>query len=100
MKTVNYILRDETNRALRHAGTRIRGRGLPKVVDLAAWRAENLAEPDEPKAGCLPVSAPVRDRGRRPVRRGRLRLLDWAELAATLAVAAAFAALAARVLLF
>ena len=100
MKTVNYILRDGMNRASGVSGPRVRNHGLPKVVDLAAWRAENLAEPDEPNVDRLPVSVPGRRGGRKPVRRARWRLLDWAELAATLAVAAAFAALAARVLLF
>ena len=85
MKTVNCILNREPDR----------GRGLPKVVDLAAWKAENLIDLDTPKADPLPE----RHRDRKPVRRGRRRLLDWAELAATLAVAAVLAALAVRVLI-
>ena len=90
MKTVNYTLTGEPVRASGNAGSR--SRRLPKVVDLAAWRAEHL-EPDEP------ARAPEGDRNRAPVRRRRTAL-DWAELAATLAVTAAFLALAARVLLF
>ena len=69
-----------------------RDRGLPKVVDLAAWRAEHLDEP---------AFVQERHRSRAPARRrSRRTALDWAELAATLAVTAAFIALAARVLLF
>ena len=90
MKTVNFILRDEPERVPGNAGSRARSRGLPKVVDLAAWRAENLDEP---------AFVPERHRSRKPSRRGRWTAMDRAELAATLAVAAAFLALAARVLL-
>ena len=93
MKTVSYIFRSETDRTSGDAGPR--GRDLPKVVDLAAWKAEHLTEPDGPGADDLPARRG--DRG--PVRR-RWTALDRAELAATLAVAAAFLALAARVLLF
>ena len=82
MKNVNNLLRSEPN--------------LPKVVDLAAWKAEHLTEPD----GGLPESAPERREDWRPIRRGRWTTLDWAELAATLAVIVVFLALAARVLLF
>ena len=82
MKTVTYILRGEPARARKD-----------NVVDLAAWRAEHLDEPE---------TAPERYRDRGPVRRRHRRpaTLDWAEMAATLAVAVAFIALAARVLLF
>ena len=93
MKTVNYILRSESDRSL-GAGGRGRPAGRDKVVDLEAWRAEHLAEPDEP------AYTPERRGYREPVRRSHRRLLDRAELAATLAVIAAFLALAARVLLF
>ena len=93
MKTVNYLFESESARTPDNAAPR----DLPKVVDLAAWRAEHRAEPDEPEAGGLPARAPARSRDRKPVR--RRAALDWAELAATLAVAAAFLALAARVLL-
>lgn len=86
MKTLNNILRSEPD--------------LPKVVDLAAWRAEHLAEPDGPEADDLPASPPERCGGRRPARRRGRTALDRAELAATLAVIAAFLALTARVLLF
>ena len=100
MKTVNYMLRDKPDRASGDAGSRVRGRGLPKVVDLAAGRAENLAELDEPTADSLPMDTPRQYRDRKSVRCGRWTALDWAELAATLAVTVAFLALIARVLLF
>lgn len=102
----NRILGSELGRASGDAGFRGRSRGRltgeDKVVDLAAWRAENLVEPDEPEADDLPVSALGQYKGREPVRRSSRRpaALDWAELVATLAVIAAFAALAVRVLLF
>ena len=79
MKTVNYMLRREPSRTVGD-----------KVVDLAAWKAEHLMEPEGPGTG---QARPKR-------RRGRWTALDRAELAATLAVTAAFLALAARVLLF
>ena len=101
MKTVTYTLRSEPDRVSNSAGPRGRRRpaGRDNVVDLAAWRAEHLAELDGPETGGLPASAPERRRCRRPVRR-RWTASDWAELAATLAGTAAFLALAARVLLF
>ena len=89
MKTVTYILHSEPDRASLPIGR-------DKVVDLAAWKAEHQMEPDNSAADSLPI----RRRGRRlPVRRRRWTAADWAELAATLAVTAAFLALAARVLL-
>ena len=105
MKTVYYIFRDELDRAAGGAAPRIRGRGLPagedKVVDLAAWKAENLIAPDEPEAGR--VSALGQYGGRELVRRrhrSSTAAQNRAELAATLAVTAAFMALILRVLLF
>ena len=89
MKTKTYILHRNPDCVPGDAGPR--DRELPKVVDLAAWRAEH---PAEPEAG-LPETAA----GREPVRR-RWTALDWAELTATLAAAAAFVALTVRVLLF
>ena len=84
MKTVTYILNSEPDR----------GRDLPKVVDLEAWKAEHLTEePDEPRTDGLPAR-----RGDREPARRRWTALDRAELTATLAVAAAFLALAVRVL--
>ena len=104
MKTFNYIFRIEPERAAGGAGLisgrRVLPSGEDKVVDLAAWKAENLALPDESEAGGLRASAPERYEGSRPVRRRKLAVQDWVELAVTLAVAAAFAALAVRVLLF
>ena len=85
MKILNNILRSEPD--------------LPKVVDLAAWKAEHLAEPEGPETDGLPARAPKRRGGRQPVRCGRWTAQDWAELAATLAVAAAFLALALQILL-
>ena len=75
--------------------------GEDKVVDLAAWKAENLIAPDGPEAGRASVLEQYGDR--EPVRRRHRRpaaALDRAELAATLAVTAAFAALVLRVLFF
>ena len=104
MKTVNYILRVEQKRAAGGAG-RIPGRrvlpsGEDKVVDLAAWKAENLMPQDEADAGVRQTSALGRHKGRGPARRRKPAAQDWAELAATLAVAAAFVALLVRVLMF
>ena len=101
MKTVNYILRDESERSAgRLPGRRVLPPGEGKVVDLAAWKEGHLAVPDRPGAGR--VSALERNRDREPVRRRRksTAVQDRAELAATLAVAAAFVALIVRVLLF
>ena len=86
MKPVRCIPRPDPNRTERD-----------KVVDLAAWKAEHLAEPDEPETGRM--SAPGRCGRREPVRRGRWTVWDWTELAATLAVAVVLVALAVRVLL-
>ena len=97
MKSVNYILSAEGG-AARTAGRRALPHGEDKVVDLAAWRAENLAVPNEAETGR--AGAPGRYGGREPVRRRKMAASDWAELAATLAVAAVLAALAVRVLLF
>lgn len=104
MKTVNYILRAEPERTAGGdgviSGRRVLPYGKEKVVDLAAWKAENLVPQGEPDAGERRASTPKRYGGRKPARRRKLTVQDWAELAVTLAVAAAFAALAVRVLLF
>ena len=68
------------------------------VVDFAAWKAEHLVEPEE-----KPVSALGEYQGRELVRRPRDRyaaLLARVELAATLSVVCAMAALVLRVLVF
>ena len=75
MKNGNYMFHRETEWAAEN-----------KVVDFTAWKEEHFPEPARPK----PQRA-------RPCRR---TALDRAELAATLAVIAAFAALVVRVLLF
>ena len=105
MEVINYIPRSELNRAAGGAGPRVGRRSLPagedKVVDLAAWKAENLVEMDEPEAGR--VSALGQYEGRELVRRRQRRSTaaqNRAELAATLAVTAALLALIVRVLLF
>ena len=88
MKTINSIMRDE-----------LAGEG--KVIDLEAWKAENLMALDEPEAGR--VSALGQYGGRELVRRRHRKSTaarNRAELAATLAVAAAFVVLILRVLLF
>ena len=88
MRIINCIPRDEPVRE-------------DKVVDLAAWKAENLVELDESEAGR--VSALGQYEGRELVRRRQRRSTaaqNRAELAATLAVTAAFLVLIVRVLLF
>ena len=90
MKNGNYILHRETEWAAED-----------KVIDFTAWKAEHLADLDETETGGLPASDPGQCESRRRIRRRHRRpAVDWAELAATLAVAVAFLALAARVLLF
>ena len=105
MEIINYILRDGLDRAAGDAGPRAGRRGLlaggDKVVDLAAWKAENLVELDEPEAGR--VSALGQYEGRELVRRRQRKstaVQNRAELAATLAVTVALLALVVRVLLF
>ena len=104
MKTVSCIPHGEPDRTPGDAGLRTRGRGRrlvgDKVVDLAAWRAEHLVELDGSQDERMSAPEPYGDR--RPVRRRRRSpsALDRAELAATLAVIAVFAARFARVLLF
>ena len=82
MKTVRCISQGELNRV---PGS--------KVVNLADWKADHFTELDKPEI------ERTRPRRRRRTRRPGWTARDWAELAATLAVAAAFIALAARVLL-
>lgn len=69
-----------------------------KVIDLAAWKAENLVEfEDEPESGLGEYQ------GRELVRRHRDRyeaMLARGELAATLSVVCAMLALVLRVLVF
>ena len=105
MEIINYTLRSGLSCAAGGAGPRIGRGGLlageDKVVDLAAWKAENLVEPDEPESGR--VSALGQYEGRELVRRrqrGSTAAQNRVELAATLAVTAAFVALVLRVLLF
>ena len=76
MKNGNYLLHRETAWAAED-----------KVVDFTAWKKEHF--PEEPTG---PKTRRARPR--------RQTALDRAELAATLAVAVAFLALAARVILF
>ena len=88
MKIINCVLRDEPA-------------GKDKVVDLAAWKAENLIVLDEPEAGR--ESGLGQYGGRELVRRRQRRSTaaqNRAELAATLAVTAAFLVLIVRILLF
>lgn len=101
----NRTLSGEWERAAGDAGLRVRRRGWSagedKVVDLAAWKAENLMELDGSEAGR--VSALAQYEGRELVRRRQRRSTaarNRAELAATLAVTAAFLALILRVLMF
>ena len=104
MKTINCILRGELDRAVGDAGriAAARVRNLParedNVVDLAAWKAEHLVEPEAGRESAL-----GQYKGRELVRRRQRRSTaaqNLAELAATLAVTAAFVALIVRVLLF
>ena len=100
----NRVPQAELERIAGGAGSSVRSRALPagedKVVNLAAWKAENLIVPDEPETGR--VSAPGRYGDRRTIRRRRrlAAIQNFAELTATLAVTAALAALVLRVLLF
>ena len=105
MEIINCIPRGEPARVAGDAGPRVGRRGLlageNKVVDLAAWKAENRVIPDEPEAGR--ESALGQYEGRELVRRRQRRSTaaqNRAELAATLAVTAAFVVLILRVLLF
>ena len=69
-----------------------------KVIDLTAWKTENLVEPEGERESGL-----GNYQGRELVRRRRNRykaLLARVELAATLSVVCAMAALVLRVLLF
>ena len=75
MKNGNYLLHRESAWAAED-----------KVVDFTAWKKEHFPEQAGPET--------------RRTRPRRQTALDRAELAATLAVAVAFLALAARVLLF
>ena len=68
-----------------------------KVVDLAAWKAENLVEPEEQESGLASYG------GRELVRRRRRRhnsALLKGELVATLSVAGVMLAMIVRVLVF
>ena len=105
MKTVNCVPRVGRERgaggAGRTAGHRVLLSGEGKVVDLAAWKAENLMETDEPEEERANTLGQYAGRELNHRRQRRLTAAqDRAELAATLAVAAAFAALVLRVLLF
>ena len=95
MKTICYMTGNQWQK-------RTTGSALPsredKVIDLEAWKAENLILPEEPEAGQM--SAPERRGNRERTRRRRATAWDWAELTATLAVTAVLVALFLRVLLF
>lgn len=74
-----------------------------KVVDLAAWKAENLVELEDPEAYGETENGLGQYEGRELVRRRRRKhsaALTWAELAATLAAAGVMAAMILRVLVF
>lgn len=92
---------------IRQPEARVRRAAEEKVIDLNSWRAANLeqlrAEPEEEQAEplwedgeALPEVEPPAPRQRRNHHRARFA----AELASTLAVAGAAAALMLRVLLF
>lgn len=91
---------------IRQPEARVRRAAEEKVIDLNSWRAANLeqlrAEPEEEQAEplweeeALPEVEPPAPRQRRNHHRARF----VAELASTLAVAGAAAALMLRVLLF
>ena len=79
-----------------------RAAGEDKVIDLAAWKAENLVEPDEPE-NIEPESGLAQYEGRELVRHRRRKHVERqarVELAATLAVVGVMAALILRILLF
>ena len=75
-----------------------------KVVDLAAWKAENLVEPDQPEEGWeAPESGLAAYEGRELSRRPREKhraALALGELAATLSAAGVMVAMLLRVLVF
>ena len=101
MKNVNYILYIEPDRTSDDAGPCGQRSAGDKVVDLAAWKEEHLADLDVTETDGLLESDPEQYEDRKQIRRQHRRpAVDWAELAATLAVAVACLALAARVLLF
>ena len=84
----------------RPAGPARAGEG--KVIDLAAWKAENLVELDGPQAE-EPESGLAQYEGRELVRRRRRKhaaAQARAELAATLSVAGLMIAMILRVLVF
>ena len=77
--------------------------GEDKVIDLAAWKAENLAALDGEEVLDQPESGLAQYEGRELVRRPRRRretVRNIAELAATLSVVGMMAALILRLLLF
>ena len=77
--------------------------GEDKVIDLAAWKAENLVELDGPEGLGEAESGLAPYEGRELVRRPRRKheaARNRAELAATLLVVGALAALILRVLVF
>lgn len=77
--------------------------GEDKVIDLAAWKAENLVELDGAEGFDMPGSGLGQYEGRELVRRRRRKYAAAqarAELAATLAVAGVLAALILRILVF
>ena len=109
----NHSLDGELERASGDAGRiavpcrRSGGLGLlageDKVIDLAAWKAENLVELDGPEGFDGLESGLGQYEGRELVRRPRRRheaARNRAELAATLSVVGAMAALIVRVLVF
>lgn len=76
--------------------------GEGKVIDLAAWKAENLVELEEPQAEEL-ESGLAQYEGRELVRRRRRKhavVQARAELAATLLAAGVMVAMILRVLVF
>lgn len=77
--------------------------GEDKVIDLAAWKAENLVELDDLERLDKPESGLAQYQGRELVRRRRRkhrRGLTLGELSATLSAAGVMAAMVLRVFLF
>ena len=90
---------DTGRMGVRCLSTAGRPEGGDKVIDLSAWKAENLVELEEPES----QSGLGEYEGRELVRRLRRRheaARNRAELAATLAVVGLMAALILRILMF
>lgn len=90
---------DTGRMGVRCLSTAGRPEGGDKVIDLSAWKAENLVELEEPEFQSGLGEYEGRELVRRPRRRHEAAR-NRAELAATLAVVGLMAALILRILMF